>query len=392
MTDSTLFTALGHEPLAPLVLARHVRARRVVCVGRPATGWRVEPLLQILRRERRDAAWLPLDADDVPAALGQLEAALPTSGESLVFDLTNAYGVVGFALYELARRHEREQPTRSRLIRVDWSDHLVRSVSPDRAHAVALDVRVPLGEFLELHGKRLLGVERSRGSRAAYGEAAYRIARSLSAARPLLEAVHHGAWNRPLRVDRRHPDGGLVDALIADGVLRSGDREAGSTLLATDVQAFQFLHGRWLEEYLFEVAEASGRFDDCASGVRFSWSDAEDGDRPRRAEHGPVANEIDFAGTATGRATVASCKTGFREAAAPLYELLTLAERAAGRSVVSVFATNDTLDRSDRHRASALGVRVLDAGRLADPARVLEALLGGQAAKARIRTSPIPGP
>ena len=268
---------------------------------------------------------------------------------------------------------------------------MVRAISPDRADAVALDVRVPLGEFLELHGKRLLGVERSRGSRPAYGEATYRIARSLSAARPLLEAVHHGAWNRPLRVDRRQADGGLVDALIADGVLQPGGRQAGSTVLATDVQAFQFLHGRWLEEYLFEVAEASGRFDDCASGVRFSWSDAQDNDHPRRAEHGPVANEIDFAGTANGRATVASCKTGFHEAAGPLYELLTLAERAAGRSVVTVFATSDTLDRSDRHRASALGVRVLDAGRLAEPARVLEALLGGQGAGARIHTSPIPG-
>lgn len=382
MTDSSLITALGNEPLAPLVLARHVGARRIVCVGRPAAGWRVEPLLQILRREQREAAWLPLDANDVPAALAQIEAVLPTGG-SLVFDLTNAYGVVGFALYELARRREREQPTRSRLIRVDWSDHLVRSVSPDRADAVALDVRVPLEEFLDLHGKRLLGVERSRGSRAAYGEAAYRIARSLSAARPLLEAVHRGAWNRPLRVDRRPPNGDLVDALIADGVLRPGGREAGSTVMATDVQAFQFLHGRWLEEYLFEVAEASERFDDCASGVRFSWSDVEDRDHLQRGEHGPLANEIDFAGTANGRATVASCKTGFREAAGPLYELLTLAERAAGRSVVTVFATSDTLDRSDRHRASALGVRVLDATRLADPTRVLEALLGGQGSGVR---------
>jgi hypothetical protein len=73
---------------------------------------------------------------------------------------------------------------------------------------------------------------------------------------------------------------------------------------------------------------------------------------------------------------MASCKTGFRDPNAPLYELLTLAERAAGRSVVAVFATTELLDRPARHRAAALGTRVLDADRLPDQRRVLAALLG----------------
>jgi hypothetical protein len=369
----SLVTALGDEPLAPLVLARHVRAGRVVCVGRPAVGWRVEPLLAILRREGRRATWLPLDAADVPVGLAALLERLPASDdETLVFDLTNAHGVVGFALYELARRREREHPTRSRMIRVDWSDRLVRAVHPDRPDAELLAVRVPLGEFLELHGKRLLGVKRAQGSRGVYGRAAYRIAASPAAARPLLEAVHRGEWEKPLPLGPREGADELLDGLIEDGVLR---REAAATVRAADPRAFQFLHGRWLEEYLFEVADASGRFDDCASGVRFSWSI--DGDT-RAGRDGAVANEIDFAGTANGRATVASCKTGFREVSAPLYELLTLAERAAGRSVVTVFATSDTLDRSAGHRASALGIRVLDAERLADPERVVDALLGSR--------------
>ncbi len=157
--------------------------------------------------------------------------------------------------------------------------------------------------------------------------------------------------------------------LVEDGLLR----RVGPAVVSADLPAFQFLHGRWLEEYLFEVADASGRFDDCASGVRFNWTFEGD---PTGPDEGPVANEIDFAGTAGGRATVASCKTGFREAAGPLYELLTLAERAAGRSVVAVFATSANLELPARHRAAALGIRVLDAERLADPERVLAALLG----------------
>src|SRR5262249_54392813 len=88
-------------------------------------------------------------------------------------------------------------------------------------------------------------------------------------------------------------------------------------------------------------------------------------------------NEIDFAGTAGGRATIASCKSSSRDANGPLYELLTLAERAAGRSVVAVFATTGTLDRPARRRAAALGIRVLDAPRLADPVQVLQALMTG---------------
>ena len=138
----------------------------------------------------------------------------------------------------------------------------------------------------------------------------------------------------------------LIRNLIDDGCC---ERRAGA-LVPVDLAAFQYLHGRWLEEYLFEIAEASGRFDDCASGLRFRWTENE-----------ALLNEVDFAGTARGRATVASCKTGFREAAGPLYELLALAERAAGRSVVAVFATSERLDTLARHRAAALGVRMLDA-------------------------------
>lgn len=375
MAAQLLITFLGDDPLGPLVLARQVDAERVVCVGRPDVEWRVPALLEILRREGRRGDWLPIDDADVPAALAELQAKLSDGAREqgdgeVVFDLTNARGVVGLALYELARRRERAQPGRCRLVRVDWSDRLVRAISPDRADAERLGVRVELGEFLELHGKRLLGVERARGSAGHFGRAAYRIAGAVAAAQPLLEAVHHGAWDRPLRVragqgaDRQATDRLIAD-LAEDGVLEQRD----AVYLASQ-GAFQFLHGRWLEEYLFEVADASGRFNDCASGVRFKW-----------AEEGDLVNEIDFAGTAGGRATVASCKTGFGEAAAPLYELLTLAERAAGRSVVPVFATSQTFDRSARHRAAALGIRVLDAERLADPSRVLAALLGDRAAR-----------
>jgi hypothetical protein len=162
-----------------------------------------------------------------------------------------------------------------------------------------------------------------------------------------------------------------VDDLVADGVLAW----QGSALVTTSLRAFQFLHGRWLEEYLFEIAQASGRFDDCASGVRFRWSfdGSDDGAGP-----GEVANEIDFAGTIEGRATIASCKTGGHDVNGPLYELLTLAERAAGRSVITIFATTDVLDRSARQRAAALGVRILDATRLPDPTIVLETLVNGE--------------
>jgi hypothetical protein len=197
----------------------------------------------------------------------------------------------------------------------------------------------------------------------SFGDAGRLIARNIAAARPILEAAHHGEWDRPLRIRGNHTS----DRLVRDLVERDLLRRQGSQVWCTSLRAFQYLHGRWLEEYLFDIADASGEFDDCASGVRFGWGGGPEG----------VTNEIDFVGTAHGRATIASCKTGFRELNGPLYELLTLAERAAGRSVVSVFATSETLDRPERQRAAALGVRVLDARRLGDPEFVLAALLGG---------------
>jgi hypothetical protein len=359
---TVLVTALGDEPLAPLVLARQVAATDVVCVGRPVVEWRVPALIDQLKLDGRQAAWLPQVADDVPACLDALLEQVPARrGQRTVFDLTNAHGLVGFALYELARRREQADPSNNQLVRVDWSDRQIRAISPDRAEAQPIEVRIELAEFLALHGKRLLSTERAGGSQGRFGRAAHRLAADLVAARPLLEAVHRSGRDRPLQPGHRSDTAALIRTLIDDRLL---ERQDGA-LVPVDLTAFQYLHGRWLEEYLFEIAEASGRFDDCASGLRFRWTENE-----------ALTNEVDFAGTAGGRATIASCKTGFREAAGPLYELLALAERAAGRSVVAYFATSERLDTLTRHRAAALGVRVLDEQRLADPRQVLTALLG----------------
>ena len=371
-----LVTLVGDEPLAPLVLARQLDARRVVCLALPVVEWRVEPLLALLRQDGRMAdSFLPT-IQDVPAGTDELARLLALgTDDGIVFDLTNARGVLGFSLYELAHRYEQVAPDRVQVVRVDWSERVIRSVSPDGFRVEPLKATVGLADYLGVHGKVLLGLERGPGSLSPFGKAAYRLASAIPQARPLLEATHRGHPERPLRVPGRRALP-IVEELVEDGVLEW----RGSALFATSMRAFQFLHGRWLEEYLFEIADASGQFDDCASGVRFRWSFPGEESDPGR---GDVANEIDFAGTAQGRATLASCKTGGHDVNGPLYELLTLAERAAGRSVISVFATTDTLDRSARRRAAALGVRTLDATHLPDPDLVLESLVYGAPTAAR---------
>lgn len=371
-----LVTLVGDEPLAPLVLARQLDARRVVCLALPVVEWRVEPLLALLRQDGRVAdSFLPT-IQDVPAGTDELARLLALgTDDGIVFDLTNARGVLGFSLYELAHRYEQVAPDRVQVVRVDWSERVIRSVSPDGFRVEPLKATVGLADYLGVHGKVLLGLERGPGSLSPFGKAAYRLASAIPQARPLLEATHRGHPERPLRVPGRRALP-IVEELVEDGVLEW----RGSALFATSMRAFQFLHGRWLEEYLFEIADASGQFDDCASGVRFRWSFPGEESDPGR---GDVANEIDFAGTAHGRATLASCKTGGHDVNGPLYELLTLAERAAGRSVISVFATTDTLDRSARRRAAALGVRTLDATHLPDPDLVLESLVYGAPTAAR---------
>jgi hypothetical protein len=373
-----LVTLVGDEPLAPLVLARQIDARRVICIAMTVVEWRVEPLLSLLRREGRRAESHSLTVVDVPSGIEELERALSLApDDTVVFDLTNARGVLGFSLYELAHLREVAAPDRCRLVRVDWSDCQIRSISPDRSEVEPLRATVGLADYLGVHGKVLLGLERAPGSQSPFGRAAHRLAAAIPTARSLLEATHRGAYDRPLRLHGRRALP-IVEELVADGVLEW----RGSGLFATSLRAFQFLHGRWLEEYLFEIADAAGQFDDCASGVRFRWSFPGE-ESPMGA--GEVANEIDFVGTAHGRATIASCKTGGRDVNGPLYELLTLAERAAGRSVISVFATTDTLDRSARRRAAALGIRTLDATRLPDPDLVLESLMYGAPAPSNHR-------
>jgi hypothetical protein len=375
-----LVTLVGDEPLATLVLARQLDAPRVICLALPVVEWRVEPLLGILRADGRIAESFSVSLGDVPAGITELEALFALAPEEqVVFDLTNARSVLGFSLYEIARRREVVAADRCRVVRVDWSERTIRSISPDRAEVGPLRTTIGLSDYLGVHGKILLGVERSVGTQSPFGKAAYRLASAIPLARPLLDAAHRGGPDRPLRLHGRRPMP-IVEELIADGVLEW----RGSALFATSLRAFQFLHGRWLEEYLFEIADASGLFDDCASGVRFRW--AFPGEESR-AGPGEVANEIDFAGTAHGRATIASCKTGGHDVNGPLYELLTLAERAAGRSVISVFATTDTLDRSARRRAAALGVRTLDATCLPDPSLVLESLVHGAPKSERTATA-----
>ena len=368
---TVLVTLVGDEPLAPLVLARHLDAGRVICIGLPVVDWRVEPLLEILRQRGGAPTRISLNVVDVPAGIQEIERRLALSpDEHVVFDLTNARSVLGLALYEVAHRREQATPDRTRLVRIDWSERSVRTISPDVAASEPLRATIGLADYLGVHGKQLLGYERGPGSVSPFGYAARRIARSIPQARPILEAAHRGGSEHPLRIPKRRATEQLVDGLIEDGVLM----RHGTAIRATSMRAFQFLHGRWLEEYLFEIADASGEFDECASGLRFRWTFAGE---ERQTGQDEVANEIDFAGTAGGRATLASCKTGGRDVNGPLYELLTLAERAAGRSVVTVFATTDTLDRAARHRAAALGVRVADATRLPDPNTVLQLLLTG---------------
>jgi hypothetical protein len=369
----TLVTLVGDEPLAPLVLARQFDARRVVCLALTVVVWRVEPLLGLLRQDGRRAESFSLTIPDVPAGIDDLDGLLDLRpGEHVVFDLTNARGVLGLSLYEVAHRREREDPDRCRVVRVDWSERTIRAISPDDTEIEPLRATVGLADYLAVHGKVLLGQERTAGSPSPFGQAAHRLAGAIPQARPLLAAVHRGGTDRPLRLHGRRTLP-LIDDLVSDGVLEW----RGSGLFTTSLRAFQFLHGRWLEEYLFEIANASGQFDDCASGVRFRWSFPGEQDH---AGPGEVANEIDFAGTAHGRATIASCKTGGQDVNGPLYELLTLSERAAGRSVISVFATTDPLDQSARRRAAALGIRTLDATRLPDPDLVLATLMHGTSA------------
>jgi hypothetical protein len=365
-----LVTLVGDEPLAPLVLARQLDASRVVCLALTVIQWRVEPLLGLLHRDGRRAESFSLTILDVPAGVHELDGLLDLRpGDHVVFDLTNARGVLGLSLYELAHQREHDDPERCRVLRVNWSDRTIRAISPDDTEIEPLRATVGLADYLAVHGKVLLGQERTAGSPAPFGQAARRLASAIPQARPLLDAVHRGGADRPLRLHGRRALP-LIDDLVSDGVLEW----RGSGLFASSLPAFQFLHGRWLEEYLFEIADASGQFDDCASGVRFRWSFPGEQDH---AGPGEVANEIDFAGTAHGRATIASCKTGGHDVNGPLYELLTLSERAAGRSVISVFATTDTLDQSARRRAAALGIRTLDATRLPDPDLVLAILMHG---------------
>ncbi len=368
-----LVTLVGDEPLAPLVLARQLDVSRVICVAPPVIDWRGEPLVGLLRRDGRAADWHSITVVDVPSGQRLLEQRLQLGTDcDVVFDLTNARGVLGLAFYELAHQREVDTPDRCRLLRVDWSDRVIRSISPDQSDSEPLEANIDVSDYLQAHGKRVLGIERSPGSISPFGTAAHRLARNIPLARPLLDATHRGAPDHPLRVHHLRALRPLLTELADDGVLEW----RGNALFPTSMQAFQFLHGRWLEEYVFEIADASGRFDDCASGVRFRWSfSGEEGDPV--GGRGEVANEIDFAGTAHGRATLASCKTGGHDVNGPLYELLTLAERAAGRSVVAVFATTDTLDQSARRRAAALGIRTLDATRLPNADVVLTTLIHG---------------
>src|SRR5262249_24627803 len=154
-----------------------------------------------------------------PAGIEELDRLVALEdGERVVFDLTNARGVLGFSLYELARRYEGGAPERCPVGRVDWSARTIRSVSPDGLDLEPPHTTLRLADDRGVHGRELLGLERSPGSRSPFGQAAYRLASSIPQARPLLEAAHRGGPDRPLRIQgkRALP---LVEELVEDGVL-----------------------------------------------------------------------------------------------------------------------------------------------------------------------------
>ena len=304
----------------------------------------------------------PLDAvavDDVPCrpcrAPGALDARRRRRGRLRPDERARRPRVRSLRAGARPRERETAGPL-SASVRVDWSDRVVRLDQPRTAPTTEpLRTQLSLAEYLEVHGKFLLGFERGPGSPSPFGQAARRIARSIPQARPLLAATHRGQPDRPLRLNAREAD-------FSAGRRRSSTTACWIGGAAPSVRApacgrsSSCTGAGWkstCSRSPTPPASSTTAPRACASGWSFDGGDA----APVRE----VANEIDFAGTAEGRATIASCKTGGHDVNGPLYELLTLAERAAGRSVVTVFA-------HDRH-AGPPGPSASRRARRPDPGR-----------------------
>ena len=219
-----------------------------------------------------------------------------------------------------------------RIVRVDWSDRLVRADQPRRRGTEPLrDASSAWPTISSVHGKHLLGVERGPGQprrRSGRPPAASprRSRRPGRCSRRPTVARRTGRCACTRR-DRHSPR--LVDELIDDGVLerrgarRHRDQPCGRSSSCTGAGWRSTCSRSPTPPASSTIAPPA-----CASAGRSTAT--RDGPGPTRWRTRSTSP-----GPPSGRATIASCKTGGHDVNGPLYELLTLAERAAGRSVVT---------------------------------------------------------
>jgi len=157
---------------------------------------------------------------------------------------------------------------------------------------------IPVETLLQAHGREInqkatatkqLSPEELRLSEAIYAHRAGSLPQivRLSAAGRVASKNIDGEWIVPVSAWSG------CEWQLADLERSRMAKNLGETVLLAS-PAYQFLHGRWLEAYVYQALIKSGRFGDVRSQLRLTGLD----------------NELDAACTINGKLGVVECKTG----------------------------------------------------------------------------------
>lgn len=271
------------------------------------------------------------------------EAVARHPGAELVFDVTTAPKVMGFAAYEFAKANEHD------VLIVDTANRRFISLRTRQSWPVQFPQTVQA--YLKLFGRtyqpgggfRIDGMSMSEKDAS---EAARLLALQGRVAQGLLNKVRpllSGGRGSPALTDGEYE---ILIALGNAGLIKDVARQSDGGVLcrATDNPHDRgFLTGHWLELFVRDearsVRENTGRviFDDCQSSFEMP-------------EPGRVPRELDVGCLYRGQLIVCSCKTGDTFQARQLDELNGVAELVGGRFVSRVYVTNVSAPTEDDDR------------------------------------------
>lgn len=296
-----MLSLIGGQPMPNVIAALQYRPERVVCFATERTRSEFEGLRAVLEKHGISAEVRLVDPYDIGKIASAIERRLSEeSGGDWIANITGATKTMALALYRLA--HARSIP----IVYVVTELRKIYEYAPGGAQTERpISIRFEIPDYMTAHGFVLMEETPPDHVDAANFLAcrAKNVAGLLGCIRWAVQSTKlaEGAFRLRLEYSLSKETQNVLQGLVERGILESFGSKNTRLEIVLPESSRDFIGGKWLEIYAWDVLARRGEMDDCRRGVIV------------RDAKG-VQNELDVVVTKNAQVGILSCKTGKMEA------------------------------------------------------------------------------